>query len=63
MNKQDKLGITKREYFAAAALQGLLAAVAASTAEECRAYTPDYVADWVVKFSDATLKKLQESKI
>lgn len=59
MNKADKStfpceGLTKREYFAAMALQGILANI--------DTWNNELVATWSVEVADALLRKLEESK-
>ena len=48
-------GLTKREYFAAMALQGYLASVPADTIER-----PEYAASHAVKYADALINELNK---
>ncbi len=49
------IGLTKREWFAGMALQGLLSTMTLSTAET----DAEYVADVAVQLADAMLKRLE----
>lgn len=49
-------GLTKREYFAAMAMQGMLAGI--FTTNDCN-MTVESVAEWAIKHSDELLKKLK----
>ena len=50
-----KQGLTKREYFAGLALQGIMANTALTDSIEKRV-------EWAIKASDELLKQLEESK-
>lgn len=54
--KHPTIGMTKREYFAAKALQGMLA----NSHEEAWGMNPDQVAAASVQFADYLIKKLNE---
>jgi hypothetical protein len=52
-------GLTKREYFAGIAMQGLLAnANGAMTEGSSRTFSPDGISDLALKHADALLEKL-----
>lgn len=51
-------GISKREYFAAMAMQGILSANPKETWENIDLPVPDYVAKLSIEFADAILEKL-----
>lgn len=48
-------GLTKREYFAAMAMQGYLASVPSDTIER-----PEYAASHAVKYADALINELNK---
>ena len=52
-----QIGLTKREYFAAMALQGYLASVPTDTIER-----PEYAASHAVKYADALIDELNKEK-
>jgi hypothetical protein len=51
-------GLTKREYFAAMAMQGLLAGEYRDTSDK----QLQWVSDWAVKHADALLAELERTK-
>lgn len=53
---EDNKGLTKREYFAGLAMQGMLADPNASN------FKPPFIAGLAVDFSDALLKELDKPK-
>lgn len=52
-------GLTKREYFAAAALNGTLA----STSDAADWPDPDFVAEQSLKYADALIEQLNKGRI
>jgi hypothetical protein len=48
-------GLTKREYFAGLAMQGLMA----NPREEVMTQKPDEIAKWSISFADELLKQLE----
>jgi hypothetical protein len=58
-NGYQQDGLTKREYFAGLAMQGLLAnANGAMTEGSSRTFSPDGISDLALKHADALLEKL-----
>lgn len=57
VGNNDEPGLTKREYFAIKAMQGILACSAENTVTE-----PDRVAIAAIEYADALLEKLENRK-
>lgn len=60
---RDGHGLTKREYFAAKAMQGLLSKLAAQGDQlaDSLQRQPELVAQWSVKMADSLLKELDNN--
>lgn len=57
-------GLTKREYFAGLAMQGLLSSLNGGMTEEgSRTFSPDGISDLALKHADALLEKLSSEDV
>jgi hypothetical protein len=63
-SEMEHMGLTKREYFAGLAMQGILAnANGAMTEGSSRTFSPDGISGLALKHADALLEKLSIEKL
>ena len=55
---RDNDGLTKREYFAAMALQGYVASTLSDIVQ-----SPEYTAKWAVRYADALINELNKQEL
>ena len=61
---KDAMGLTKREYFAGLAMQGLLSNPNGGMTEGSgRTFSPDGISDLALKHADALLEKLSSEEV